>query len=147
MSKPFTFPTSGKEIKVRKVSPQVMTDAALTLPAPQPPMQEVELDGQKRLEANPAHPDYLKAVQDYQIAQQRLTQKLLVRLGVDYVLSQDDRNDLKRTTDVLEELNIPLGGDSELERWINYVAVVSAEDMGALMDEVLSLSVPTPKSD
>lgn len=146
-SKIFKFPTTGIEIKVRKVSQQVMSDVASSLPTPRPPMQEVELDGVKKLEPNPAHPDYLAALQAHQMELLQLTNRLLVQLGVDYRLTPEDESELETVLSVMRENGVTPTGKTKLEQWVYYVAVVKAEDLSALVEEVLSLGQPTPKSD
>lgn len=145
--KPFTFPGSGVTVNVRRVPQQTMQDANASLPAPKPPIQEVELDGKIKKEPNYAHPEYLQALQDHQMDQMRLSQKLLVRLGIQHTLTDEDRAELARVLDVLKELGIKPTGDSELEQWVYYVAAPGVQDLSSLMEEVLGLSVPTPKSD
>lgn len=146
-SKLFKFPSSGIEIKVRKVSPLILADMSLANTEPTPPVQEIEIDGKIVREENLAHPDYLKALNDYRREAQRMTQRTIVRLGVDYRLSETDLADLKRITDFMRENNAEPQGQSDLEQWIYYVAVQSPDDLSALTEEVLSLSGPTPKSD
>lgn len=146
-SVPFKFPTSGVEIKIRKFSPLILADMSQSFPAPKPPMQEVELDGKIRKEPNFSHPEYLDAVQQHQVEQQRLTQRAIVRLGVDYSLTPSDREDLARVLSFMKDSGATPQGDSELEQWVYYVAVNSSEDITALTEEVLSLSQATPKSD
>lgn len=143
----FTFPGSGIEVEVRKVPQQTLQDAQASLPAPKPPTQEVELDGKIRLEPNYTHPDYLQAVEEHQMAQMQLSQTLLVRLGIVYKLKEEDRQALDAVLSVMRELNIPTREGTELEQWVYYVAAPTIGDMQALMQEVLGISVPTPKSD
>jgi len=146
-TKPFTFPGSGIAVQVRRVPQQLMQDAQATIKSPKPPMQEVELDGKVRLEPNYAHPDYLQALEDQQVAQMKLSQKILVRLGVVYTLTDEDRAELQNVLLVMKELGIEPSGDTELEQWVYYVAAPTVGDLTELMQEVLGLSVPTPKSD
>lgn len=146
-TKPFTFPGSGIEINVRRVPQQLMQDAQNSIKPPQPPMQEVTLDGKVVREPNYAHPEYLRALDDHQMAQMRLSQKILVRLGIVHTLTDEDRANLNRVLDVMKELGVPPSGDNELEQWVYYVAAPSVDDVTALMQEVLGISVPTPKSD
>lgn len=146
-SVPFKFPTSGVEIKIRKFSPLILADISQSLPSPKPPTQEVELDGRKIKEPNFGHPDYLAEVEQHQRDQQRLTQRAIVRLGVDYSLTPSDREELARVLSFMSEVGAVPQGESELEQWIYYVAVNSSDDITALTEEVLSLSQATPKSD
>ena len=146
-TKPFTFPGSGITVQVRKVPQQLMQDAGRSLKAPKPPMQEIELDGKVRLEPNYAHPEYLQALEDHQMDQMRLSQKILMRLGIVHELTAEDRAELQNILAFMKELNIEPTGDTELEQWAYYVAAPSVNDITELMQEVLGLSVPTPKSD
>ena len=146
-TKPFVFPGSEIEVQVRKVPQQVIQDANASLKPPVPPMQEVELDGKTRMEPNYTHPDYLQALEDHQMAQMRLSQRILIRMGIVHELTDEDRAATKAVLDTMRELNIEPTAGSELEQWVYYVAAPTMNDLTALMQEVLGLSVPTPKSD
>lgn len=147
VSKLFTFPTTGIEVKVRKVSQQILADASQSLKAPKPPTQEVELDGKKIVEANYSHPEYLEAMEKHQRDQMQLTHRIIVQLGVDYKLTEDDERELERVLNFMQANGITPTGQSKLEQWVYYVAVVNSDDLSALIEEVLGLGQPTPKSD
>lgn len=143
---PFKFPVSGKEIFIKKVPQMILDDVQRAIPRPKPPMQKVTIGDEVREEPNLAHPAYTEALLDWDRTVQVRTMEVIVRLGVKYSLTDEDRVDLQEIKAFYEETGLTLSGKTETENWISYVAAVAKEDFEALIQEVMSLSAPTPKS-
>ena len=68
---PFTFKDTGITVQIRKVSPLLIMEVQKAMPVPKPPMQEVvygdpDDPGAKKVqEPNETHPDYLAAIDKY----------------------------------------------------------------------------------
>lgn len=98
--KPFTCVDTGIVILIRKVSPMLGNELRKAFPPPTPPVQQVEIDGQMVDEPNPAHPDYQKALNDYNQETEVRMRRLLIKRGIEFV----DDIQAKEASKQVEEL-------------------------------------------
>ena len=137
---PHTFADSGRTVMVRKVSSLLILELQKAFPEPKPPTQEVEIAGVKRLEANPAHPDYQKALQAYQLDLEMKIRKLLIKRGVVCDVPKDEVDDLR--TFWREEFNQELD-PSDLLVYVSYLACTTDGDLQDLVEKITRRSQPT----
>ena len=136
--------SSGIVVDILRVSPLLIAQTRRNIPVPQPPVEVVDYgDGVKRKEKNPAHPDYVAALQEYQMEIESRVRRLLIRRAVKYAITDADREAVKLLREDYEAtVGSKLEGD-DLELFISYIAMPSTEDMEMLMNVSLALSVPT----
>jgi hypothetical protein len=141
---PYTFKDTGISIKIRKVNPLLVNELDKAFPAPKPPMQEVDYgDGNKVMEANEAHPDYIQALSDYRNARMDRYKKLLVKRGVECKVDLEAVEELKKTWK--EDYGCDMEG-TDKEIYIFYICAGTQEDMDELMDAILKRSQPTKEA-
>ena len=141
---PFVFPSSGVSVMIRKVSPLLALEVQRSIPRPKPPTEKVILSsGEESLEPNWSHPDYETALQEYNLEVEEKTKKLLINRGVDLVLTEELKKEVKELRKYMKD---EFGTDIALndkEVYISYIAVESAKDFEALIGAVLGSSQPT----
>lgn len=145
----FVFKSTGVEVGIQRISPLLIIEVQKRNPAPEPPMNEVDYgDGRKVMEPNPADPQYVRRLQEHSQVVEMKIRRLLIRLGVVYTLTEEDRAKVARVLEMWQEVFQDQLNQSmtELELFISYVAMGSAEDFEAFTEAVLSRSTPTPKS-
>lgn len=142
---PFTFKDSGVSVNIRKVSPLLAQRVSQSFPAPTPPIQEVDYgDGEKRKEPNLSHPDYIKALQQYNIDYEAKIRKVIIERGVDIVISEEIQAEINEFRQyMLDEMKIDLSAESDKVVYITYIACASQEDLDRMIGEILSSSQPT----
>lgn len=143
-TKTFTFKDTGVTVQIRRVSPLLIIKLRDAFPAPKPPMQEVELpSGEKVLEPNTAHPDYIQALRDHEVANERRIQSLLLRRGVVFEWTDERRKEVQELRDFFRnELGANLS-ESDEEVYIAYIALGSDTDLEALLNAIALKSLPT----
>lgn len=64
--RPLELPETGVTVQIKRIPTLLLDDFWRSLPLPpKPPMQKVTYGSEEREEANPRHPDYLKALNEY----------------------------------------------------------------------------------
>lgn len=139
----FTF-SSGLTVGIKRVSPLLMLALRRENPEPTPPMQEVTYgDDKKVLEANPADPKYIADLKAYEQAMEEKYRRLIILRGVNYVLNEDQKNEVRELRNFwLESYGKTLSG-SDFEVFIAYLAIQSDSDFTNLFNAVTSRSQPT----
>lgn len=135
----FTFPDSGVTIKTRKVSPLLLAEIQKTLPPPTPPMQEVDYGGTKKMEPNPAHPDYAAALATYRAEFSNLIFRALVLIGVECEVDAEAVGKLRAD---MQQFNVTLPPEDKFV-YVAHILCTSNEDVTALRDLLLRHSQPT----
>ncbi|HUD74994.1 MAG TPA: hypothetical protein VMQ76_07965, partial [Terracidiphilus sp.] len=83
----FTLPDSGVMVRIKRIGPPLAKDllrrVQKAIPKPQPPVQEVDLGGEKKMTTNLSDPDYLAAVRDWNGDMGMRYMEELVHYGVD----------------------------------------------------------------
>ncbi len=142
---PYQFKDSGIEIMIRKVSPLLIIDMQKEYPAPQPPLQEVKIGDLTRMEPNPDHPDYKRAMEAWNMENEERLRKLMVRQGVAFTLSEEQKQDVEALRETYRELyqkEIPY---NDRDAYLFYVAIASPRDLQDLINAIMSQN-PTEES-
>lgn len=144
---PFVFPDSKVEVKIRKVSPLLALEVQRSIEKPEPPLETVTLaSGEESQEPNRSHPDYAIALQKYNIEVEEKTKKLLINRGVNIVMTDEMKAEVKELREYMkDELGTELGV-SDKEAYISYIAIESAKDFESLIQAVLGASQPTTEA-
>jgi hypothetical protein len=144
--KDFTFPDSGVEVQFHRISPYTAIDLRNVVDEPKPPMQEVDYgDGKMVLEPNPAHPDYIKAVSDFNTDFEKRLRLYMINQALVFEVADWQEEIDKKKQYFAEELKKPLTG-SDREIFISHIAISSTEDLNAVMAAVMGISQPTPEA-
>ena len=138
----FTFST-GITVRLRRVSPFLVSEIDRVFPEPEPPTQEVVIDGETKIEANPADPSYLQ-----QMAKHR---QETVERKMNYILKRGviaDEHEMTAAVDAVRkhwraEFGAELQEQDLLLAYIQYVCVGSPDDLGDLMNAIQMRSKPT----
>lgn len=139
---PFTFESTGVTAKLRKVSPYLVFELQRSFPPPDAPMQEVSYgDGETRLEANPAHPDYLKEYQRYQLDLEGKIRRLMIKRGVVCEFDKQEVADLREFW--ISEYEKELPEKDDFVAYITYLAMGTQEDAEELIAAITRRSQPT----
>lgn len=117
----------------------LLKDIAATLKPPKPPMQEVDYGGTKRMEPNPAHPDYKEAMTEYQAKLNDLMFRVLVVIGVE---CEVDSESVKKVREQAGMFGAELPPEDKFV-YIAHVLAKSEDDVKALRDLLLRRSQPT----
>lgn len=135
--------STGVNIGIRRVSPMLMLDLRRKFPEPLPPLNEVTLGDDKIMEANPADPDYVRALQNYNADMEEKYRRMIVRRGVNYVLTEADKVEVENVRkDFFDLTGEDLVG-TDLEVFIAYIAIGSENDLELLIKAVTGVSQPT----
>lgn len=142
--KPFKFPDSGVTVNIRKVSPLLALEVQRSVEKPQPPMEKVVMaSGEESEEPNRSHPDYQDALAKYNVEIEEKTKKLLINRGVDIVLTEEMKKEVKELRKFMkEEFETELGLNDK-EVYVSYIAIESAKDFESLIQAVLGAGQPT----
>lgn len=142
---PYTFKDTQVKVKLRKVSPLLALELRRAYPEPKPPMQEVDYgDGEKKLEPNPSHPDYVRELEEHNIKIELLTRKMLIKRGVVCDVPMEDVEQLQ--ADWLDLTGTELPEKDPLVAYISYIAIGSDKDMEELIYAVMRRSQPTEEA-
>ena len=143
MADTFTF-SSGITVGVRRVSPFLVREVERIYPAPEPPTQTVELDGETKIEANPSDPDYLVRLFEHRSMVMEKKMDYLVRHGV--VLA-DENAAREALTQVraqwLAEFGQELPQGDFLMDYLRYVCIGTGDDLNDLVHAITERSAPT----
>lgn len=143
----FTFKDSGETVGIRKVSPLLMIRLRERYPLPRPPVQEVDYgDGHKKMEANPAHPDYIQALSDYEQMIEQKARRLLIKRGAVIEWTEERREALAEMRAYwLEAFENDLEPDDDVA-FISYLCVGSDSDLEDFLEVLLKRSQPTEEA-
>ena len=144
--KPFTFTDTGIKVLIRKVSPMLGNELRKAFPQPQPPMQEVEVDGEKVREPNPSHPDYVAAMAAYNQEMEVRMRRLLIKRGVEYMPDQEadaltQVDELRKSW--MEDYDQPLDEPSDKVVYIWFIAAGTDKGIEEITSAILSRSQPS----
>jgi hypothetical protein len=142
-----TLPDSGITLQYRKISPYTAIELRKRLMenSPQPPMQEVDYgNGKKVLEANYAHPGYLKAMQDFDSKFEEELRSYMIDQALVFEI-EDYREMIDSEKKYFAGRNMALTA-TDREIFISQIAISSAEDLNLLMKEILGVSQPTQEA-
>ena len=137
-----TLPDSGKTLRVRRVPIFLMREVQKAVKRPTPPMVEVVYETGARREANRADPDYLEALDEYQMALGEKMIRVVVRRGVEVDIDQEAVDQLRAD---LADLGLPAEADDKY-LYIVHICCETDQDLKALQDAVLRRSQPTEEA-
>lgn len=143
----FTFKDSGVTVKIKRVSPYLVSKMSEQFPPPEPPLQEVDYgDGKKRKEVNESDPKYIEEMRKYNIEFEKRMRKVIIDLGVVYELTDEDKKEVEKLRQYMtEEFDGELEDDDKVA-FITYIAVGSDKDIEDLISAILLRSQPTEKA-
>lgn len=147
---PYTIKDTGTHILIRRVSPLLVMELRKAFPEPKPPMQEVDVGGETRLEANYAHPDYQATLAEYNDAMELRIRRLMLKRGV--VIPEDNTTWRQELADMrkfwLDEFGVelPVLDKDEQVDWLSYCAFGTDSDFSELYAAILQRSQPTPEA-
>lgn len=148
MIKQHTVRGSGIELQIRPISQILMSKMQSRFVTPPPPTVEVEFNGRKVREPNAADPDYQIQLAQFQIKMEAEWRKLLIRRGIVMNLTEAQLAEVSELREyMLENHNLDLKDENDLEVFVSYIAVQTAEDLADLQEAVTGLVAPTEKSD
>lgn len=144
----YTFKDTGEIVELRKVSPLLLIKLRERYPQPKPPLQLVDYgDDDKKMEPNPAHPDYLEALAQYEQDMERRARDLLIRRGVVVQWTDEKRKaleDLRTFWRDSYEADMPAEDDTVA--YVSYLAIGSDSDLTELIDHLVKRSQPTEEA-
>lgn len=142
---PFTFKSTGKTVKIRKVSPFLSLELQKSFPPPEPPLQKVEYDeGDVREEKNWSHPEYVKALEAYNIELSSKIQRLIIKRGVALEITDEVKADLAELRAWwLEEFGVELSEKNDHVAYVLYVCACDDEDAKEMIEAITKRSQPT----
>lgn len=126
--------SNGIRLRVQRVAPLAIREAVLRVEKPRPPMVMVEDKG--REEENPQHPDYLRAMEEYEEATGLAAMNVLLLMGtaVESIPEGLSRPEDDDWVENLEFLEIEVDRDNPKARylaWLRYSALTSDQDLAA----------------
>lgn len=142
--RPFTFPTTGRHVYVRNVNPLLAIEIRRQFPKPLPPKQPVDYgDGKTVWESNYASPDYEAALEDWNSLITDKMSKLIIKRGVQWTLTDEEKEEVKQLrADLEEDLGMNLGG-SDVFVYVSYICIGGRLDVDSLTEAVMTGSQPT----
>ena len=142
----FTFPDSGVTVFIRPVSPMISYDMRRSIPKPKPPVARVNYGTAEqpefRSEANEADPDYQEALVKWNERIEEATRKIMVKLGVVYTMTDEDKARMQAIRETLAEEGVEIK-DPDNIAFIFYVAITTQRDMEAMIQALTGASMPT----
>ena len=137
---------TGIRVMVRKVSQMLIKEAVKDFIPPQAPMNKVIIDSKEELESNTADPAYQAAMREYNLKVIEAGNAVLIKWGVVYTLTEEDRAQVKELKETwLEDHDKPLEGSDKFI-FVNYIAVGSQEDYIELRDAITRRTQATPEA-
>lgn len=140
--------SNGVRFQLIKVSRLLIMDAVKNISEPKVPVVFIEEKG--RTEPNPSDPDYLAAVQNFNLTRALLVSTLTISLG-SRVLSLPEAyntvDDTEWSTDLADfGVLVPAKGKARYGAWLKYY-ILSDEDIGALVTAIMRYSGTTIEAD
>lgn len=140
----FVFKDTGVAVTIKRVSPLLVLKLRDSFPRPKPPVQKVVgLDGAERLEENPAHPDYLAQLEQYEIDSELRVRRLLIRRGVEFDWTDERRKEVEELKEFWKNVYGETLTGTDEEIYISYIAIGTDGDMKDLLDAITIRSQPT----
>ena len=139
-----TLPTSGAVVRVRRIAPALLTDLRKDIrrrfPKPMAPMVEVSYGDEKRIEANPAHPEYAEMLREHSTESGMAFLESLVKFACEC------ETDAVRVAELRG-----LAGDMELPAddhvlYVTRILLETKADIEVFQQVIMGLSQPTEKA-
>jgi hypothetical protein len=130
--------SNGIELKIRKVPPLLLTRAQEQIAVPKVPESYIEAKGET--EENPNHPDYLKAVEEYNNAVNMAALNAMLLTGTSFADAPEgiDKPEDSGWAETLDALGIPVPTSTpgRYLAWLRYYALEDPMDMLEVMTAV-----------
>lgn len=143
----FTFPDSGITVGLQRLAPD--TIATITraiqreMPPPEAPVQEVIINGKKRMERNDAAPSYTKERAAYQEKVAAEIGERILKLVVRRITVEVDHEAVSRLREDMESIGSPIEDVDDKAVYVRHICIGSVDDLNALSTYVLRISQPT----
>jgi len=145
----FEFPSTGKVVRVRPVSPMLSQEALKGWrkknPVPEPPVIEVEVLGVKRREQNFDSPSWRMEMDQYEQRMREevgvLSLKLMIMRGV---VCDVDEEEIAQFRKDMASLDIEADGDDKYV-YVTMLCAGTQQELNDLRDRIMVRSQPTPK--
>ena len=138
------MPDSGVEVKLRAISPMMVSmDMMRTLPKPPPPLQKIDMgDGDVMWERNYSSADYKLALAEWESALELKTAPVLILRALDKHFSDEEKQELKVLRAEMEDFGMILPKSDKLV-WFQHVACGSDADFVAFLTFLSSSGEPS----
>ena len=142
---PYTFKDTGRTVMIRKISPYLINELRKVYPPPEPPMQEVDYDGEKIVEPNPAHPDYPKMMADYNTMIEQKMRRLIIKRGVVVNFTPEIEQEIEELREfwASETEGHQIEETDDAVFYVTYLCFGSDTDTEELIDAIMRRSQPT----
>jgi hypothetical protein len=140
----FKMPDSGVELKVRPISPMMVSmDMMRTLPKPKPPLQKIDMgDGDVMWERNYSSTDYEAALREWETELELKTMPVLILRALDKHFSDEEKETIKALRADFEDMGMILPKSDKLV-WFQHVACGSDADFAAFLNFLTSSGEPS----
>jgi hypothetical protein len=139
-----TLPTSGVVVRVRRIAPALLTDLRKDIrrrfPKPSAPMVEVNYGNEKRVEPNPAHPDYAETLKEHATESGMAFLESLAKFGCECEIDNARVAELRGLADGME-----LPADDRV-LYITRVLLETKSDIEVFQQAIMGLSQSTEKA-
>jgi hypothetical protein len=139
--KTFEF-SNGRSVKLKTVSPLTLSRVRKQYRPPKPPLNEVDYGDGSIMEPNPADPDYIEAMEMYEMELNERMQRLTIKLSVVHTLSDDEKEELAAFREVLASEGIDVEAD-DMEAYINHLCISSGDDLRRFLEAVTNTVGPS----
>ena len=144
--KPYRIKSTGETVMLRRSMSYSMLMMALMKqhPKPTPPMQVVELAGQKQIYPNYADPDYTAAVEMWNGELAVKASDIMLKSAVVVEMTPERKAAVKQFRELMGDtmqLNEP---DSMV--WLRYIALANDHDVTDLIAAIRNISQPTEQA-
>jgi len=142
--------SSGAVVRAKRVPDNLILALHRQYSAPKPPIVTIEEEGRRpRREENPNDPDYVQAMETYQVEMAGRITDLIHLTGMEIISLPDTIKDFEEDDEWMEELeavgiNVPLGKSSRRLLWIRYKIAPTSEDLNKI-SSVYSRTVGGPE--
>ena len=136
---------SGIELKLRAVGQATLAQfiKELKTTEPKPPIQTIQTANGPKEVPHETHPDYLAALEDYQLRQGTFMLAVFIQLGVYVKLDEEDLEELRDLQSNLDLVNP--GAPENKYLTYHYVSGIcpEMEEINALVMAIQSINTPT----
>jgi hypothetical protein len=144
----FTFRDTGITVKIKKISPMLAADITEAMPAPQPPLNEVDYGEPKGkvLERNYSDPSYMDALIKHQLKINEVWRRVMILRGV--VVEGDDwRKEVEEYRKfIAKQTGAHMTEPEDLVVYVLRICVGSDEDLAEMITAITRRSQPTQES-
>lgn len=142
MLKEFVF-ANGRKVMLKTVSPMTLARVRKDYRPPKPPLNVVDYgDGKVVQEPNPADPDYIEALDMYNMDLNERMQRLTIKLAVVHTLTAEEKQELQDLREIMQSEGVSLEED-DVEAFINNLCISSGFEIQRFLDAVMNTVGPS----